>query len=71
MHGGPPSYGDLNNFHQHLNVLSNQLNVLHEQSGLGGYLQSPFFSRSKFELFALQHVQLMARRRRAGRASPA
>ena len=56
MHGGPPSYGDLNNFHQHLNVLSNQLNVLHEQSGLGGYLQSPFFSRSSSSMLVCLDV---------------
>lgn len=28
---------------------------------LGEYLQSPYFKRDKFELFALQHVQIMVR----------
>jgi len=54
-------YSDLATFQQHLLVLANQLNVLHDPSVLEGYLHSSAFLRAKYELFALQHVQLLVR----------
>ena len=57
--GGPPSTCDLQCFNQHLNALANQINTLHDPKLLGEYLQSPAFTRAKYELFALQHMQLL------------
>ena len=57
--GGPPSTCDLQTFNQHLNALANQINTLHDPKMLGEYLQSPAFTRAKYELFALQHMQLL------------
>eukprot|EP00962_Isochrysis_galbana_P059687 scaffold33407_cov112-Isochrysis_galbana.AAC.1 len=59
MLGGSPSYSDLGTFQQHLLLLMGQLNMMHDHTGLGGFMQSPLFLRSKYELFALQHVQLL------------
>jgi hypothetical protein len=59
MLGGPPSYSDLATFQQHLSLLMGQLNMIHDLAGLGCFMQSPVFLRSKYELFALQHVQLL------------
>jgi len=59
MFGGMPSPCDLQTFSQHLSALANQLNTLHDPKLLGEYLQSPFFKREKYELFALQHVQML------------
>ena len=59
MLGGPPTPCDLQTFSQHLSALANQLNTLHDPKLLGEYLQSPFVSRDKYELFALQHVQML------------
>ena len=33
----------------------------HDPKLLGEYLQSPYFKREKYELFALQHVQMLVR----------
>jgi hypothetical protein len=59
MLGGPPSFSDLATFQQHLLLLMGQINMMHDPSGLGGMMQSQLFLRSKYELFALQHVQLL------------
>ena len=56
---GPPTTCDLPTFHHHLNTLASQLNMLHDPKLVGEYLQSPSFSRKKYELFALQHMQLL------------
>ena len=56
---GPPTACDLPTFHHHLNALASQLNMLHDPKLIGEYLQSPSFSRKKYELFALQHMQLL------------
>ena len=53
-----PTPCDPQTFSQHLLALSSQLNMLHDQK-LCEYLHSPHFKRSKFELFALQHMQLL------------
>ena len=58
---GPPTSVDLQTFSQHLAVLANQLNQLHDPKMIGEYLQSRHFKRSKYELFALQHMQLLVR----------
>ncbi|KAL3917240.1 MAG: hypothetical protein SGPRY_006483, partial [Prymnesium sp.] len=50
---------DLQTFSQHLSALAGQLNALHEPKVLGEFLGSRVFRRSKYELFALQHVQLL------------
>ena len=59
MLGGQPSPCDLQTFQQHLSALANQLNTLHDPNFLGKELQSPVFARAKYELFALQHVQML------------
>ena len=59
MIGGTPTPCDLGVFHQHLTQLSQVINTLHDQKVLGEYLQSPSFPRAKYELFALQHMQLL------------
>ena len=59
MYGGMPSTCDLQTFSQHLSALANQLNTIHDPKMLGEYLQSPYFKREKYELFALQHVQML------------
>ena len=59
-----PTVGDPDTFLQHLLALSSQLNTLHEPELLGTYRQSPNFQRSKFELFALQHMQLLVKLQR-------
>jgi len=59
MLGGPPSPCDLGTFSQHLSALANQLNTLHDPNFLGKELQSATFSREKYELFALQHAQML------------
>ena len=51
---------DPQTFSQHLLALSSQLNTLHDPKALGSFLQSPVFHRGKYELFALQHMQLLA-----------
>jgi len=58
---GPPSAApvDLQTFSQHLMALANQLNGLHETKLMKDYMQSAHFKRSKYELFVLQHVQLL------------
>ena len=56
---GPPTACDLATFNQHLNAIASQLNTLHDPKLLGDYLQSPSFTRQKYELFALQHMQLL------------
>jgi hypothetical protein len=56
---GPPTACDLPTFRHHLNALASQLNTLHDPKLVGEYLQSPSFSRQKYELFALQHMQLL------------
>ena len=56
---GTATAADPQTFSQHLTALSSQLNTLHDQKLLGAYLQSPTFPRSKYELFALQHMQLL------------
>ena len=56
----PPTASDPQTFSQHLLALSSQLNTLHDPKTLGGYMNSPLFRRAKYELFALQHMQLLA-----------
>ncbi|KAL1507809.1 hypothetical protein AB1Y20_007417 [Prymnesium parvum] len=56
---GPPTPCDLQTFAQHLAALANQLNTLHDPKMLGEHLQSRHFKRAKYELFALQHMQLL------------
>ena len=56
---GPPTACDLPTFHHHLSALASQLNMMHDPKLIGEYLQSPNFSRQKYELFALQHMQLL------------
>ena len=56
---GPPTACDLPTFHHHLSALASQLNMMHDPKLIGEYLQSPSFSRQKYELFALQHMQLL------------
>ena len=56
---GTPTACDLPTFHHHLSALASQLNMLHDPKLIGEYLQSPSFSRQKYELFALQHMQLL------------
>ena len=58
--GGPPSVTDIATFTTHLSSLTQLLNTLHDQKVLGEYLQSNAFPRAKYELFALQHMQLLA-----------
>ena len=53
-----PTPCDPQTFSQHLLALTSQLNMLHDQQNRA-YLNSPHFKRSKFELFALQHMQLL------------
>ena len=53
-----PTPCDPQTFSQHLLALTSQLNMLHDQQNRA-YLHSPHFKRSKFELFALQHMQLL------------
>ena len=55
----PPTPSDPQTFSQHLLALSTQLNLLHDTKTLGGYMNSGNFRRSKYELFALQHMQLL------------
>lgn len=57
--GGPPNTCDLPTFSQHLSALASQLNKLHDPELMGGFLRSPYFKRTKYELFALQHMQLL------------
>ena len=59
MLGGPPVLCDLQTFNQHLGAITRELNTLHEPQMLGEYLHSAHFTRDKFELFALQHLQLL------------
>ena len=35
------------------------INMLHDAKVMGEYLQSPHFSRAKYELFALHHMQML------------
>ena len=55
----PPAPADLQTFSQHLLALSNQLSTLHDSKTLGSHMNSAFFRRSKYELFVLQHMQLL------------
>ena len=57
--GAPSQPVDLQTFNNHLTALSSQLSLLHDPKLLGAYLQSRHFKRSKYELFALQHMQLL------------
>lgn len=59
MIGGAPSTCDIATFHQHLSALASALNSLHDPKLLGEFLQSPKFTREKYELFALHHMQLL------------
>ena len=59
MIGGPPAPCDLATFNQHLSALANNLNTLHDPKLLGEYLQSPCFTREKYEMFALHHIQML------------
>ena len=55
--GGQPAQCDLPAFVQHLHTLEEVVNAIH--SHLGEYLQSPHFPRAKYEIFVLQHMQLL------------
>jgi hypothetical protein len=57
--GGPTAAVDLATFNQHLSTIAACLNTLHDQKVLGEYMQSPHFKRTKYELYALQHMQLL------------
>ena len=54
---GAPAQCDLNSFVSHLRSLEEVINLV--ASHIQEYLQSPSFKRSKYELFVLQHMQLL------------
>ena len=55
----PAQPADPATFSQHMQALASQLNTLHDPKTLGGYMNAANFKRAKYELFALQHMQLL------------